>query len=267
MDMQEYFGRISSLTIKELIQITRDSDVPAYARMAAVRLYDLGKKEFAFEFLLSMMNQYKDPKKSPNTIRETCQAAAEELGRLKDKKAIDPLFEALGVLAYGAAYGLAKIGGKSVENRLLDLSSDNTKEGIYAAIALGYMKINEVVPLLASIIDNKVALERKFKDENIGLLKINILPILGSYINNDDANDYFKKYFKPYIGSIISWYIVQEENNFHEVEWETVSNYSWFKYIDSARKREAFKHTSNLIENEDIRNEIVNAIYQDMKNR
>lgn len=256
------FEKMSAHELKRII-IT-EKTIPAHKRLAAEILYKFGEQTYAVDFLIRQMNLYKNPATHKNIKHETCPRTAEALGRLQDKRAIEPLFEALGELAYGPAYGLAKINGPDVEKRLLELSESEKKEGIYAVIALGFMKNEEIVPRLVYILDNVKEIKEKIRDDWISAISFFIVRILGAYRDNKLAKDTFKKHVKPYIGSILCDYLMQDEYEKHEIEWEAVINYGWNKYLDTEEKRYVFKYTNPDKWVEDVRNEIIEKIWQEM---
>ena len=60
--------------------------IPAQQRELAIELYNLGDKDYAPDFLIRQMNQYKDPMVHETAKRETCMATALTLGRLYKSK-------------------------------------------------------------------------------------------------------------------------------------------------------------------------------------
>jgi hypothetical protein len=236
---------VEGLSVKQLKAVTK-GEMPAFARVAAVRLYELGEKDYAIDFLINQMNLFKDPKVHENIKRETCPEAAKALGKLRDTRAIEPLFEALGELAYGAAYGLAKINGPEVEKRLLLLAESNQKEGVYAAVALGYMKNQTIISKLIQILEHYKEYEEKIKDRWIPFIRMHTLRILGSYTGDKIAEDAFKKFLsKPDIGFILLDYLHQDKYRLQsEIEWEIVVKYGWDSYLDMEERRFAFRYTS-----------------------
>lgn len=262
------------LSIEELKRIIVQG-VPAEQRMAAIELYERGERDYAINLLIEQMNLYKDPKAHDNVKRETCMAAAAALGRLKDERAIKPLFDGLGEISRGAAaYALAKINGKRVEEELIKLVSLENKKGIHAVIALGFMKSHEVVDIIIYLIEHSKEFEEKYKNViSMEMIFGTIgygLRILGSYINNRVAEDNFKKFLKKtYIGFFLSGYVSFEkcpQSHFiDETEWEIVKKYGWDKYLDTEEKRYAFTYSNPDKWVEDLRNEIVDEIWQEIK--
>lgn len=272
--------QLPSMELKRII-IT-DRTAPASKRLAAIILFDRGEKVYAINFLISQMEQYKDPLIHKNIKFETCPEAARVLGRLQDRRAIEPLFEALGELAYGAAYGLAKINGTDVENRLFEISKSETKEGVYAAIALGLMRNEKIVRQLIDLLENFEKIRERISDIWIKALDSNIMNILGSYKNVKEAEDAFRKYLnKHHITSILTFHLVQNDHPDHrETEWLTATNYGWDKYIDTDAKKFALSFRSiswwdtdyktpcpfkTDTEIEKLREEVVENIWREMK--
>ncbi|MCL5879074.1 MAG: hypothetical protein M1428_04680 [Deltaproteobacteria bacterium] len=235
------------LSITDLKWVIKYEDSPAFAREAAIKLYELGQKDYAMDFLIKQMNQYKDPKTHKNIIRETCPHTAKALGELGDKRAIEPLLEALGKLGYEAAYGLAKIDGPDVEQRLLKLAESDDTKGIYAAVALGYMKNKFIVPRLIDILDHADEYKQKIKDMWINFIKLYIKPILGTYKDNEEAEKAFLKYLTDSdISYILFLYLHQEQYNKHELEWEIVTKYKWTDYLTTDEEIYAIRYGDAL---------------------
>lgn len=277
---REELLQLSTKELKRIIITT--ATTPAHKRFAAVRLYKLGETDFAISFLIGQMNLYKDPETHRNTINETCTSTAEELGRLKDPRAIEPLFEALDALGYSAAYGLAKIDGPDIEKRLLEISKADTREGIYASIALGYMKNETIVRRLIHFLEHAKELKEMFKDTWLGFHVAYVINILGAYKNNREAEEAFRKVLnRLYISFILRDYLVQNDYpESRDLEWEIVKKYNWDKYIDTDAKKFAFSFRDISWWSEDfktpcpfksdaeiikLREEVAENILQDMK--
>lgn len=237
------FEDIDNMSTTRLIIITKTSRVPAYARRAAIRLYELGEKNYAIDFLIKQMNRYKQSSTDKNIISETCPKAAIELGRLKDKRAIEPLFEALGELGFGPAFGLAQLKDPTIEERLNKLAEGESKVSIFAAVALGYMKNELVIPRLIHLLENHKEYEIKINDVQ-SWLKIEIVKILGAYIGNSLAEISFKKNVnKNDIDWFLSRYIHPDEHpSQRSLEWEIVTKYDWKAYLDTDENIFAFRH-------------------------
>src|SRR5207344_988536 len=75
-------------SVGKLKRIVKDNIIPHNKRMAAIRLYDLGEKDFAIAFLIEQMNLYTKPDTPANIKNETCVHAAIALGRINDRRAI-----------------------------------------------------------------------------------------------------------------------------------------------------------------------------------
>jgi hypothetical protein len=268
MSVPDY--RILSIeNLKELV----DKGIPAEKRMAAIELYQRGEKDFAIKFLIKQMNLYKDPKTHENIKRETCMASAVILGRLKDKLAVEPLFEALGEISRcAAAYALAKINGPEIEERLLNIVGLETLKGIHAAIALGLMRNEKVVPNLIYLIEHKKEYEEKYKN-NIAmeLFDLHAFMILGTYKENRLAEKAFRKHLtKAGIKSILMGFISHEKYPqsyifSNEMAWEIAKKYGWDKYFDTEEEKYVFTYTNPEKWVEDMRNEIVEIIWKEIK--
>lgn len=239
------FEDIDKASALRLIIVSQTSDVPALAREAAVRLYHLGKKRYAINFLIRQMDQYKSPATHRNIISETCPEAAKELGRLGDEHAIEPLFEALGELGYGPAIGLAQHGNPGIENRLVKLAEGETKVAVFAALCLGYMKKEFVVPRLIDLLEQHQKYEEVIHDQ-IHRLHTELKLILGAYRENLIAEQCFSDNLeKSDIDWILSSYLHQDQYCSQRwLEWEIVNKYQWQKYIESENEKFAFRHTS-----------------------
>jgi hypothetical protein len=248
--MKKYYDLLSSydvfnkLSALELRDIITNCQIPALARRAAVRLYGLGERDFALEFLINQMNQYNIPSTSKNIIRETCPEAAKELGRLKDDRAVEFLFSALGELGFGPAYGLAKYNSPDIEHRLASISKNESKEAIYSAVALGYMKNIQIIPRLVQLINNYKKYEQKINDMWVFRLRHEILCILGSYSGNSIAiNTFYKHLASNDIDYILNKYLHQNNNpSLRWLEWEIVTSYNWSSYVDNEEKKFCFRY-------------------------
>ncbi len=229
-----------NLSVRQLKRLTKGRS-PAFAREAAKRLYELGEKDYAIEIIIKQMNLYKNPKTHPRIKRETCSQAAKALGQLKDRRAIEPLFEALGELGYDAAYALANIDGEAVEKRLLGLAAWSSKEGFYAINALGFMKNRKVVPKLIRILEHPDDYKDYVEESRAFICKSHALEILGAYRDDEVAEDAFKKYIsKSKIDSILFNYI--GKNGEDSIYREIVKKYTWDTYLDSEKKKFPFRN-------------------------
>jgi hypothetical protein len=266
------YKKLSINKLKEIIQ----KGVPAEQRMAAIELYERGEKDYAVNFLIEQMNLYKDPETHENIKRETCTTTAVVLGRLQDERAIEPLFEALGELGnLAAAYALAKINGQEIEERLLNLVTLENRKGIHALIALALMKNEKIVPIFIELLEHIKDYEKKYT-RNISMEwvdKYTLIKIIGSYVNNKLAEDTFKKLLsKSDIESILHGFVQEERCRYsyvrsflNELGWQITKKYGWDKYLDTDEKRYAFTYTNPEKWVENLRNEIVEKIWQIIK--
>lgn len=246
------------------------SKIPADQRRLALELYNLGEQDYALDFLIKQMNQYKDPSIHDNVKRETCMATALTLGRLRDRRAIEPLFDGLGeICRFAAAYALAKINGPEVEDRLLKLSAQESKKGIHAVIALGFLKNKKVISRLLDIMEHID--EYKIKYENdcaMDLIDNVTLGVIGLYEDNDVTDTAFRKSLtRSRIFMLLSGFVHEElyPRSFiitHEIGWKIVRKYGWDKYIESPEKRNACEFTHSEKWAEDLRNEIADQILE-----
>ena len=237
------FEDIDKASAWRLILAVKTTNVPALARKAAVRLYQLGKKKYAIDFLIKQMDQYKFPTTHRNIISETCPEAAKELGRLGDQLAIEPLFEALGELGYGPAIGLAQHGDPEIEKRLVKLTEGESKVAVFAALCLGYMKNELIVPRLIHLMLQHNKYERVILDR-ISRLRGELILILGAYKNNVPAEHCFRNNVnKADIDWILSWYLYQDQYPSQRwLEWEIVNKYQWQEYVKSANDKFVLRH-------------------------
>lgn len=247
--------------------------IPADQRKLALELYRLGEEEYALDFLIRQMNQYKDPAVHKNIKRETCMATALTLGRLRDRRAIDPLFEGLGeICRFAAAYALAKINGPDVEERLIKLVSLDNKKGLHAIIALGFLNNEKAVPYLIKIMEHLDEYEKRYENDcAFDLVENIILGVLGLYPNNESADAAFRKFIsKFHIILFLSDYVHEDvwSGSFiitHEIGWKVVKKYGWDRFIDSEKKRDACEYTTSDKWAEDLRKEIADKIWVEMK--
>lgn len=237
------FDDIDNSSAFRLMILTKTTAVPALARRAAVRLYEIGKKKYAINFLIKQMNLYKLSSEYKNINGEVCPRAAMELGRLKDERAIEPLFDALGELGFGPAYGLAQIGGITIEKRTIELARGDDKTAIFAAIALGYMKNQQIISRLIYLLTHHQEYEKVINDR-ISSLRRRLILSLGSYSNQPIAEQYFlSNVTEGDINWILFFYIDQEESPKQRwLEWEIVRKYNWNVYLDSDENVFSIRH-------------------------
>lgn len=238
------FQDIDKASAWRLTLVTKTSDMPALARAAAVRLYQIGKKKYATDFLIKQMNQYKLSEAHRNINSEVCPEAAKELGRLGDDRAIEPLFEALGELGFGPAIGLAQHGDPTIEKRLAQLVEGESKVAVFAAVCLGYMKNEAIVPRLIFLFEHHQEYEKAVNDR-ISRLGRELIHILGAYEANELAEQFFRANVnKSDIDWILCMYLHQNKYpSLRWLEWEIVMKYGWNIYLDTDAKIFAFRHT------------------------
>lgn len=238
---QESVKRKSALKLK---WIMRHNIIPHNRRMAAIRLYELGMKDIAIDFLINQMNLYKKPETARQTICETCVNTAIALGRLKDSRAQLPLLEALGSLPYfGASYALSLYNGENTISELQKLVSLESEKGVHALIALGYMRHESALLLLITIFENKNDYDEKFKGSfSSGGLSHYVYKILGLYNEQKAEKIFLSNLSDSYIDIFLMEYVNHEmfPHNYmigNEVGWLITRKYGWDKYIDSEGAR------------------------------
>jgi hypothetical protein len=233
-----------------LRRIVNNDIIPFNRRSAAVRLYEIGDQDFAIDFLIHQMNQYKAPETSPTTIHETCVSTAIALGRLGDKRAEKPLLDALGALPFfGTSYALSQLNGADVVVELEKLASLESEKGIHAVVALGYLKKEKALPWLIEIIKNKKQYDEKYKGApyTYGLTH-SAFKILGLY-DSENAEKIFKSLLdKDWIDILLGEYVSYEKHPQsysigNEVGWQVSKKYHWDNYLDSDRAIFPFIHT------------------------
>lgn len=233
-----------------LRRIVNNDIIPFNRRSAAIRLYEIGDQDFAIDFLIHQMNQYKAPETSPTTIHETCVSTAIALGRLGDKRAEKPLLDALGALPFfGASYALSQLNGEDVVVSLEKLASIDTEKGLHAVVALGYLKNEKALPWLIEIIKNKKQYDERFKNAPYTYgLTYSVYKILGLY-DSESAEITFKALLdKNWIDLLLGDYVSCEKfpNSYligKEVGWQVSKKYGWDKYLDSDGALFPFIHT------------------------
>jgi hypothetical protein len=230
---------VKQKTGRKLKWIMRHNIIPYNRRVAAIRLYELGLKNIALDFLINQINLYKKPKTTRRTICETCVNTAIALGRLKDSRALFPLLEALGALPYfGASYALSLLNGKNTIVELQKLSSLETEKGIHALVALGYMGQESALQSLIKIYENKTDYDEKFRGSFASSgLSYYVYKILGLY-NEENAEKIFLSNLNDSFIDIFLMDYVHHEMFPHaymvgNAGWLITRKYGWDKYIDT----------------------------------
>lgn len=241
--MQKMFldGEIEKkYSVSKLKRIVRNNLIPHNKRMAAIRLYQLGEKDFAVNFLIEQMSLYKKPETPRQTICETCVNTAIALGRLKDDRAQPPLIDALGSLPYfGASYALSLFNGYNTVAELQKYSSLETEKGIHALISLGFMGHESALPLLITIFDNKNDYDDKFnKSFSSSGLSYWVYKILGLYNDENAKKIFLSNLSDSYIDIFLREYVqhVMFPHAYtigNEVGWQITVKYGWDMYIDT----------------------------------
>ncbi len=227
-------------SIGKLKRIVRSNVIPHNRRMAALRLYELGEKDLAINFLIEQMNLYKKPETPRQTICETCVNCAIALGRLKDDRAKPALIESLGSLPYfGASYALSLLNGRDTIAELQKYSSLETERGIHAAIALGFMGHDSALPLLTKILENKNSYDDKF-NQSLASAGISFwaYQIIGLFDDNNAKKIFLSNLNDSFIDIFLFEYVhyvmfPQAYTVGNEVGWQITVKYGWDKYIDS----------------------------------
>jgi len=241
---------VQKYSISKLKRITKNDIIPHNKRMAAIRLYELGEKDFAINFLIEQMTQYEKPGTSDQTINETCVNTAIALGRINDRRAIIPLLNALGELPFfGASYALGIMNQSEIIAELVKLASIDNRKGIHAIVALGFMKHETALPFLIEIIENQQEFDKKFEKESSARLLTHIaFKILGQYDNHSAQNLFLSNLTKDVIAFLLSDYVHFERfphaySVGNKVGWHVAKKYGWDKYVKSDREQFAFLFT------------------------
>jgi hypothetical protein len=241
---------VKKYSIRELKRITKNNIVPHNKRMAAIRLYELREKDFAINFLIEQMSLYAKPGTPYQTINETCVNTAIALGRINDKRAITPLFNALGELPFfGASYALGLMNGSEITTELVKLATLESRKGIHAIIALGFMKHERALPFLIEIIEHQQEFEKNYqKDSSTQLLTHFAFKILGLYDNGAAKNLFLSNLTKDRMAFLLSDYVHFERFPHaytvgNEVGWHIAKKYGWDKYVKSDDQQFAFLFT------------------------
>ncbi len=237
-------------SIGKLKRIVRNNIIPHNRRMAAVRLYQLGERDFAINFLIEQMSLYLKPDTPAQTKSETCVHAAIELGRTKDKRAITPLLMALGELPFfGVSYALAQINGAEITGELERLASLENRKGIHAAIALGFMKHDRALPFIKEIVEHRQAFDSKYlKDFSTSTVTYFADKILGLYDNEDAKKLFLSTLTKDSLAYLISDYVhfVRFPRAYtvsHILGRDVSRKYGWDKYVKTDGEQFAFLFT------------------------
>ncbi len=230
---------------KEITKSTIES--PMVKRSAAMRLYELGEKDYAFEVLINQMLQYKNPHVPNNIKYETCTETIIALGQLVEKRAIEYLIEAMDEFSDIPAFALALINGTDLIKRLLDLSIIQGIRGFGATLSLGFMNNKDVLPNVIEILEHTNEYQQKYRGKIMWQLRDDIMYMLGNY-DNETAREVFidriqlsdiKQYARNYeiVERRLSYF---KYTDLSTLGWKIVKKYSWDKYLDTNEKRFVF---------------------------
>jgi len=262
-------------------------NIPMVVRAAAQRLYELGETDYAFEVLITQMNQYKELNISQNTKYETCPQTMIALGQLGERRAIEHLIEATDEFTDTPAFALSLINGTDLEARLLELSKTEGIRRFGAKLSLGFMKNKEVLPQLIEILEKADEYHQKFHGKIMWLLRDDIMYMLGNY-DDETAQKVFvdnlKKsdieHFVRDYGAVERRFSYYKYTDLATLGWRISKKYGWDKHIDTEDKKFAFRSISitcwntyyttpcpfkSDLEIEKLREEIIEEIWQEMK--
>ena len=182
----EALGKInSSETIKPLMEALHDED--GMVRKKAIKVL-MRKGKPAIEALLYMLNS------EDYTLQYN---AAEALGKIGDRKAVEYLIEALNgrryiIVRLNAIEALGKIGDKRAVEPLINLLQDKERAvRKYAAQALGNLKAKEGVEPLVLLLKERDVQVNSTITESLGKIGEPAKEILSSYLQKGDR--YFRE--------------------------------------------------------------------------
>jgi len=246
--------------------------VPAVIRAAAMRLYELGEKDYAFNVLIAQMLQYKNPDVSKNTKYETCATTIIALGQLGEKRAIKYLIEAIDEFTNYPAFALALIDGRDLEKRLIKLSKTEGIRGFGATLALGFMKNKDILPQILNILEHVDEYQQKYRGKIMWSLKNDIMYMLGTYNDETARQIFIEKLEKHHIEHFIRDYVIVEKRKSYykytdlsTFGWEITRGFGWDKYLDTEEKHQIFSYTKPGKEITRLRTKIVEEIWHEIR--